>query len=161
MFTNDMEVLLAAYLGFEGLSLWKLAPLISRENAYSSLGLQERGMRRWLARLLYGAYARSHRCASFAIARSPILIPFVLTCALIDKPFTNGAAVFLTLLVIWAKTVAMGACLFCAWRIRRHAVGEVPSPVTIPEYAPVQESAPSPEEQETPERENGTDSPEA
>ena len=36
-----MEVILTAYLGFEGLSIWKLTPLIGREAIFSQIGFAD------------------------------------------------------------------------------------------------------------------------
>lgn len=139
MFTDNMEVLLAAYLGFEGLTLWKLSPRVPRERTYSAVGLEEKGLHRFLARLLYSTYAIFHWCADFALRKSPILFPFVLTFALIDKPWAHGVALCLTLVVIWVKAVSVGAYLFCFSWIQRNAVGDLPSPISIAGYDPVPE----------------------
>lgn len=39
LFTDNMEVVLTAYLAFEGLSIWKLTPIIKREELFADDGL--------------------------------------------------------------------------------------------------------------------------
>lgn len=134
MFTDNMEVLLAAYLGFEGLTLWKLSPRVPRDKTYSAVGLVEKGKQRKFACFRYAAYAVSHWCADFALRKSPALFPFVLTFALIDKPWAHGVALFFTLIVIWVKAVAVGAYLFCFSWIQRNAIGDLPSPISVAGY---------------------------
>lgn len=42
LFTDNMEVILTAYLAFEGLSIWKVTPIIKREELFVDDGLSSR-----------------------------------------------------------------------------------------------------------------------